>query len=294
MQIPKILHYIWIGPYSKPNYSFINSWREHMPEYTIMEWTNSNPVLKKYLEEIIDSCGGIESLNDSLMGYVGAILRHLILRDYGGVYMDHDVMILKNLTPLLSGHRLVLSYQHDPANYQYDIVLPKGTDITNMVQYGKNHLYESSCTMNDCFIATVPQHIFTKNCIEQIVANHKLPKEQQVPATFWSPGPHVMTNIIESFGYPQVRKCIPIDSEDVCVYPMELLHPLRWNDRSNIGPEEYHRRFRQIIESDKSYAVHYHEHFGASMYMKKQIITFGPWYTNWLSTQSNLSHKVMA
>ena len=42
--IPKKLHYIWLGKNSKPNLMdiCINSWREKLPDYEIIEWNEDN------------------------------------------------------------------------------------------------------------------------------------------------------------------------------------------------------------------------------------------------------------
>ena len=42
--IPKKIHYIWLGKNSYPNLMdiCINSWREKLPDYEIVEWNEEN------------------------------------------------------------------------------------------------------------------------------------------------------------------------------------------------------------------------------------------------------------
>ncbi|WP_272691865.1 glycosyltransferase family 32 protein [Providencia sp. PROV143] len=94
--IPKILHYIWLGPNDIPalEKKCIDTWKLYNPDYTIIKWDESNlninyPVYQKaYKEKKWAFCADIARLH--------------ILFEYGGIYLDTDMEIIKSLDPLLN------------------------------------------------------------------------------------------------------------------------------------------------------------------------------------------------
>lgn len=93
--IPKVIHYCWFGGGTKPNsvVEMIDSWRENCPGFEIKEWNESNydvsshPYMKRALE-------------DKKWSYVSDYARLDIMYNYGGIYLDTDVKVIKNLEPL--------------------------------------------------------------------------------------------------------------------------------------------------------------------------------------------------
>lgn len=98
--IPKKIHYIWLGGAKKPNLSniCINSWKEKLQDYEIIEWNEKNLDLDKIAEEneFFKKCR-----EKKLWAYMADYLRLYILYNYGGIYFDTDVQVIKTLTPLL-------------------------------------------------------------------------------------------------------------------------------------------------------------------------------------------------
>lgn len=95
--IPKIIHYCWLGPNKKTDLILkcIDSWHRQMPEFEIKEWNESNFDLShhKFMAQAYDS-GKYAFASDQL--------RYIVLKEYGGIFLDCDVEALKNFTPLLS------------------------------------------------------------------------------------------------------------------------------------------------------------------------------------------------
>lgn len=89
--IPKIIHYIWIGnnQLSKVHIQCIDSWKEHMPEYEIMLWNESNldldltPEVREYYTR-------------GQYGFCEDPLRMDIIYKFGGIYLDTDLMLVQN------------------------------------------------------------------------------------------------------------------------------------------------------------------------------------------------------
>lgn len=104
-QIPKILHFIWIGQKKFPAESLKNlkSWQKHHPDWRIFFWTdNHQPPLPEMEVKQIEAPGRLASY------YIAATnpaeradyLRYAILHKWGGIYVDHDVKCLRNFEGL--------------------------------------------------------------------------------------------------------------------------------------------------------------------------------------------------
>ena len=94
--IPKIIHYCWFGnaPKDKKVQRCIESWKKFLPDYEIKEWNNSNvdldmmPFVRKAYE-----CGKFAFASD--------VIRLWALYNYGGIYFDTDVEVVKSFDALL-------------------------------------------------------------------------------------------------------------------------------------------------------------------------------------------------
>ncbi|MES2344402.1 MAG: glycosyltransferase [Chlamydiota bacterium] len=102
-KIPKVLHFIWIGPNSFPKDSLVNlrSWIGKHPDWTINFWTDRERPLphpamhKKFINEI--TLMRLSQFYDKTDNFAekSDLLRYEILFQYGGVYVDHDVKCFK-------------------------------------------------------------------------------------------------------------------------------------------------------------------------------------------------------
>lgn len=96
-QIPKKIHYIWVGKKPMP-YEFeknIDSWRKYNPDYEIIRWDESNYDVNanKYTRQAYES---------KEWGFVVNYMRLDILYKNGGVYLDTDVEAVSNFDKLLN------------------------------------------------------------------------------------------------------------------------------------------------------------------------------------------------
>lgn len=94
--IPKIIHHTWFGPdrYSKLIKKCISSWERYLPEYELMLWTTDN-------FDINISNWTKQAFNEKKYAFVADYARYYVLYEYGGIYLDADVEVLKKLDPLL-------------------------------------------------------------------------------------------------------------------------------------------------------------------------------------------------
>ena len=100
VMIPQIIHYCWFGPNDimsdRARRLAINSWRAKMPQYEIMCWNENNidiNTLPPFARH---------AYKNKRWAYVADVVRFQKLYEYGGVYLDTDMLILRDPTPLFT------------------------------------------------------------------------------------------------------------------------------------------------------------------------------------------------
>lgn len=97
LSIPKIIHYCWVGGEPKPKSVLycIETWKRCCPDYEIKEWneTNYNFTKNEYMRQAYEA---------QKWGFVPDYARLDIIYEYGGIYLDTDVEILKSFDELLN------------------------------------------------------------------------------------------------------------------------------------------------------------------------------------------------
>lgn len=95
-KIPKVIHYCWFGKKEIPEKlkNYIKTWKQFCPDYDIIRWDESNYDITKsqYMYEAY--CAG-------KLGFVSDYARLDIIYKQGGIYLDTDVELCKNLDNLL-------------------------------------------------------------------------------------------------------------------------------------------------------------------------------------------------
>lgn len=97
MKIPRKIHYCWFGgnPLSKLTVECINSWKRYCPDYEIIEWNEKNFDINSnlYVKQAYEA---------KKWAFVSDYVRLKVVYDYGGIYMDTDVEVVKNLDEFLN------------------------------------------------------------------------------------------------------------------------------------------------------------------------------------------------
>ncbi|MFA9187994.1 glycosyltransferase [Flavobacterium sp. FBOR7N2.3] len=90
--IPKIIHYCWFGknPKSELIENCINSWKENLPDYKIIEWNEEN-------FDVNSNVFTKEAYQKKKWAFVTDYVRAYSLYTVGGIYLDTDVEIRHNL-----------------------------------------------------------------------------------------------------------------------------------------------------------------------------------------------------
>lgn len=112
--IPKIIHYCWFGgkPLPPLAQNCIASWKKYCPDYEIIRWDETNFDFEKYPY-------AKEAFEAKKWAFITDIVRLYALVEYGGVYMDTDVEVIKPLDQLLSYHAF--------SGFESDVSIPTGT-----------------------------------------------------------------------------------------------------------------------------------------------------------------------
>lgn len=94
--IPKVIHYCWFGgnPKSDIMENCIASWKEHCPDYEIIEWNESN-------FDVHFCPYASEAYERKQWGFLSDIARIKVVHDYGGIYLDVDVLLKQSIDELL-------------------------------------------------------------------------------------------------------------------------------------------------------------------------------------------------
>lgn len=95
--IEKSIHYCWFGgnPKNELIKKCIESWKKYCPDYKIVEWNESNfdVNLCKYTKQAYEA---------KKWAFVSDVARLWIIYNEGGIYLDTDVELRKNLDELLN------------------------------------------------------------------------------------------------------------------------------------------------------------------------------------------------
>ena len=103
--IPQKIHYCWFGgnPLTPLAERCIESWKKYCPDYEIIEWNETNID--------IDSSPFMKAAYENKKwAFVSDYARYKIIYEEGGVYLDVDVEVIKNLDDLLK-HEAYIGFE---------------------------------------------------------------------------------------------------------------------------------------------------------------------------------------
>lgn len=105
--IPKIIHYCWFGrtPKSDNVMKYISTWKTHLSDYKIIEWNETNFDFNRFHYTR-------EAYLVRKFAFVSDVARLQALYNYGGIYFDTDILVLKNFDDLLS-NKSFIGYEAD-------------------------------------------------------------------------------------------------------------------------------------------------------------------------------------
>ena len=143
--IPKKIHYCWFGGNPLPELAVkcIESWKKYCPDYEIIRWDESNFDVNchPYVAE---------AYKNEAYAFVSDYARLKIIYENGGIYLDVDVEILKNIDELLENEMYCGFSNHVPRiNTGLGFGAVKGHPILlEMMEAYKYERYETDIGFN--------------------------------------------------------------------------------------------------------------------------------------------------
>ena len=98
-KINQTVHFCWFGRGDKPKLikKCMKTWSRICPNFEIVEWNEDN--------FDINICPYVKQAYEAKKyAFVSDYARFYVLNKYGGVYLDTDVELIKDITPLLNGN----------------------------------------------------------------------------------------------------------------------------------------------------------------------------------------------
>lgn len=123
--IPKIIHLIYFKERELQLYHYgcIMSMIEHLPDYEFRLYNDKEPENNKYWNELKKNSKikiikyerpiEFDGFHLSHVQYAADVTRLELLYEYGGVYLDLDILIFKDFTDFISKKDLYISYEGD-------------------------------------------------------------------------------------------------------------------------------------------------------------------------------------
>ena len=189
--IPKIIHYCWVGGAPKPDSVLycIESWKKYCPEYEIREWNENNYDFTRnnYMNQAYEA---------KKWGFVPDYARLDIIYQYGGIYLDTDVELIKNFDDLLN-HNSFFGFE-DTGDGEFFVAcgLGFGAEAHNdLIKLLRDYYDEIDFTNNDgsLNLMPAPRHnasifkeygVLMDNQIQNIEGNVFYPSEYFCPKIF--------------------------------------------------------------------------------------------------------------
>lgn len=116
--IPKIIHYCWFGRGQMPALAqkCIASWKKYFPDYEIKEWNEDNFDVNiiPYTQEAYEA---------KKYAFVSDYARFWILYQYGGLYFDTDVEVIRPMQKIIE-HGAFMGCEHDATETTLPCVAP--------------------------------------------------------------------------------------------------------------------------------------------------------------------------
>ena len=185
--IPQTIHYCWFGRTPLPELALkcIESWRKFLPDYEIKEWNEDNYDVRKipYISEAYDA---------EKYAFVSDYARFDILYQYGGIYFDTDVEVIKDLSPIIEQGAFAGVERAGALNAGLGIASPAAMPIYREVvdSYQQEHFNNPDGTYNLRTVVDRVSEIFYKhgfakeNMVQDVAGVRVYPVEYFQPMSF--------------------------------------------------------------------------------------------------------------
>ncbi len=129
IQIPKVIHYCWFGRKEIPiRYrKWMGTWKHYCPDYDIVEWNEDNYDVHKsrYIHQAYEL---------QKWAFVSDYARVDIINQYGGVYLDTDVELIRNIDEMLKNDAFCGFESNQFVSYGLGFGAKKDNDIVGEIR----------------------------------------------------------------------------------------------------------------------------------------------------------------
>lgn len=194
----KYIHYCWFGdkPFPKLAEKCLKSWQKYLPDFEIMKWSEENVDLNE--------CPFIkEAYENKKWAFVADYARTKALKEYGGIYFDTDMEVIKDISDLLNKGKTFL-----------------GIEDTGYVAVGVWYEEEEN--------ALLP----TKLLESYRKVSHFNVEEMSEYAI-----PKLLSLILDPLGLKKGSKELQILGDEIYIYPREYFYPYSYDRTNNIFTE---------------------------------------------------------
>ncbi len=136
MAIPKIIHSCWFGGSSKSEIGLqcLASWKQFCPDYEFKEWNehNSKPYWNSFYKDAI---------RNKKYAFAADCIRVQVLAEFGGIYLDTDMLLLKPLDQLLAFNFFVGDEVPERPNFAIFGGIAKHRFFNDMTAFYQNERY---------------------------------------------------------------------------------------------------------------------------------------------------------
>ncbi len=222
--IPKIIHYVWLSGSEKPEdiKECIASWKEVLPDYEVREWSMKDfsfEEMPKYVKE---------ALSLKKWAFATDYLRLWILYNEGGIYLDSDILMKKNIDEFLDNGFFSFIEYHEEGFLPYKDLIDK--DGKALVE---THI--PGFCMQAAFMGAEKGHAFVKDCMDHYNGRSFLTTSGKPDTSILAPDIYALCARKYGFLY---KDCLQRIGDRMTVYPS-----------SYVGGTRY-------IAKDSNYAVH--------------------------------------
>jgi anion-transporting ArsA/GET3 family ATPase len=196
--IPKIIHYCWFGELDIPvdQLAYINEWKAMHPDWEFVFWNEANsPLHLPYLKEA------------SRLGKwsnVSNLIRFYSIMEQGGIYLDTDIKLIKNLTSLLE----------NDCFFGFE----EGDTTTNVFW------------VNSAIYGSAKNNKFIGECFEELLTRFDGTEESNLS------GPHLLTEkLIRDKGLTSYHEQV---LDGIHLYPVEYFYPIHFSEAFKVSELE--------------------------------------------------------
>lgn len=190
----KYIHYCWFGdkPLPKLAKKCIKSWKKFLPDYEIIKWSEENVNL--------EDCPFMkEAYENKKWAFVADYARTLALNEFGGIYLDTDMEITKNIDQLIEKGPFL------------------GVEDTGKIACGV--WYEDK---KDSFLS------------RELLKKYRGFKKFDVDNMSSYSIPLLITEILEKCGFEYNHKEIQKLDHNIYIYPRDYFYPYSYNWENNM------------------------------------------------------------